>query len=126
MYRKAENNKKWPNGDGLSENERKSKMKEITKVACTFFWLGCKQIFFFGIKNESQGHVVVTFCAKWAKVLTPNGAIKVERGPKEDERVARGHFHDRVGESPARCGHFGTSGSSLARLLSEISQFENC
>ena len=52
--------------------------------------------------------------------------LKVERGPKEDEIVARGHFHDRVGESPARCGHFGTSGSSLARLLSEISQFENC
>ena len=54
------------------------------------------------------------------------GLTKVERGLKEDERVARGHFHDRVGESPARCSHFGTTRSSLARLLSEISQFENC
>ena len=85
-----------------------------------------KQKFLFGIKNGSQGHVVVTFCAKWAKVLTPNEAIKVERGLKEDERVARGHFHDRVGESPARCGHVGTKNISFTRLLSEISQFENC
>ena len=30
------------------------------------------------------------------------------------------------GASPARCRHFGTSGSSLARFLSEILQFENC
>ena len=119
VYRKAENNKKWPNGDGPSENERKSEMKEITKVASTFFSWGCKQIFLFSIKDGSQGHVVVTFCDKWDKVFSPNEALKVERGPKED-------FHDRVGESPARCGHFGTSGSSLARLLSEISQFENC
>ena len=87
VYRKAENNKKWPNGGGPSENERKSELKEITKVAGTFFWWGCQQIFFLGIKDGSQGHVVVTFFNKLDKVLTPNGALKVERGLKEDERV---------------------------------------
>ena len=87
VCRKAENNKKWPNGGGPSENERKSELKEITKVAGTFFWWGCQQIFFLSIKDGSQGHVVVTFFEKLDKVLTPNGALKVERGPKEDERV---------------------------------------
>ena len=88
VYRKAENNKKWPNGGGPSENERKSELKEITKVTSSFFWWACKQIFLFSIKDGSQGHVVVTFCDKWDKVLTPNGALTVERGSKEDERVA--------------------------------------
>ena len=55
----------------------------------------------FSIEDGSQGHVAVTFCDKWDKVFSPNEALKVERGPKEDERVARSHFHDRVGESPA-------------------------
>ena len=81
--------------------------------------MGVQVNFFLGIKDGSQGHVVVTFCDKWDKVFSPKEALKVERLPKED-------IHDRVGESPARCGHFGTSRSSLARLLSEISQFENC
>ena len=54
------------------------------------------QIFLFSIKDGSQGHVVVTFCDKWDKVFSPNEALKVERGPKEDERVERGHFHDRL------------------------------
>ena len=34
--------------------------------------------------------------------------------------------YDRLGESPAPCAHFGASRSGLARLLSKISQFENC
>ena len=73
----------------------------------------------------SPGHVKPTCCEKWGKVLAPNGAIKVERGPKEDERVARGHFHERVGESPRRYENFGTSGSLVAFFVSEIRPFEN-
>ena len=45
VNRKAENNKKWPNGDGPSENEQKSEMKEITKVASTFFFAGVEANF---------------------------------------------------------------------------------
>ena len=43
---------------------------------------------------------------------------------KEGERVALGHFHERVGESPRREKNFGTSGSKLSRFVSEIWPFE--
>ena len=52
------------------------------------FLVGVQANFFLSIIDWSQGHVVVTFCDKWDKVLTPNGTLKVERWPKEDERVA--------------------------------------
>ena len=40
--------------------------------------------------------------------------------PKEGERVARRHFHERVGESPRREKNFGTSGSKKSCFVSEI------
>ena len=55
VYRKAENNKKWPNGGGPSENERKSELKEITKVASHFFRWVSKQIFFSASKMGPRG-----------------------------------------------------------------------
>ena len=42
----------------------------------------------------------------------------------EVERVALGHFHERVGESPRSYKNFGTSGSKIARFVSEIWPFE--
>ena len=33
-------------------------------------------------------------------IFTPKEWFLSEKGPKEGERVARGHFHERVGESP--------------------------
>ena len=44
--------------------------------------------------------------------------------PKEGERVALGHFHERVGESPRREKNFGTSGYKIRRFVSEIWPFE--
>ena len=44
--------------------------------------------------------------------------------PKEGERVARRHFHERVGESPRREKNFGTSGSQKSCFVSEIWPFE--
>ena len=35
-----------------------------------------------------------------------------------------GHFHERVGESPRSYENFGTSGSKIARFVSEIWPFE--
>ena len=72
-----------------------------------------KQKFLFTIPDGSRGHVGVTFYAKYAKVSSPNGAVKVEKGPKEDEGVARGHFHPRENESPHRCRHSGTKNISF-------------
>ena len=44
--------------------------------------------------------------------------------PKEGERVALGHFHERVGESPRLYENFGTSRSKESRFVSEIWPFE--
>ena len=54
------------------------------------------------------------FFDKLDKHSAPNGAIKVERGPKENERVVQGHFRERVGESPVREEHFGTRESPVS------------
>ena len=55
-----------------------------------------------------------------ASRATRKGLVK-----KEGERVARGHFHERVGESLRRYKNFGTSGSPVAFFVSEIRPFEN-
>ena len=48
-------NKKWPNGGGPSENERKSELKEITKVTGTFFGGGASKFFFSASKMGPRG-----------------------------------------------------------------------
>ena len=50
--------------------------------------------------------------------------FSARKSPKEGERVARRHFHERVGESPQREKNFGTSGSKIRRFVSEIWPFE--
>ena len=50
--------------------------------------------------------------------------FSARKSPKEGERVARRHFHERVGESPRREKNFGTSGSKIRRFVSEIWPFE--
>ena len=66
----------------------RAKMKEITKVACPRSLWADKQKFLLIMPEGSWGHVKPNFSDKSDKVFDPNGAIKVERGPKEDERVA--------------------------------------
>ena len=43
----------------------------------------------------------------------------------KSERVALGHFHERVGESPRSYENFGTSGSKKSRFVFEIRPLEN-
>ena len=78
-----------------------------------------------GLPGARQAH----FLGKIGKSFGPKeghqSRKRAEKGPKEDERVGRGHFHERVGESPVREEHFGTSGSAVSFFVSEISQFEN-
>ena len=50
--------------------------------------------------------------------------FSARKSPKEGERVARRHFHERVGESPRREKNFGTSGYKIRRFVSEIWPFE--
>ena len=39
--------------------------------------------------------------------------------------MARGHFHERVGESPVREEHFDNSGFQVSFFVSEISESKN-
>ena len=55
---------------------------------------------------------------------TPKSGFSDRKRPKEGERVALGHFHERVGESPRREKNFGTSGSKISLFVSEIWPFE--
>ena len=63
--------------------------------------------------------------AQWGTPGTPRKSVLYDRKrPKEGERVALGHFHERVGESPRSDENFGTSGSKIALFVSEIWPFE--
>ena len=80
---------------------------------------------FLHVGKWSQGHVLDQMAQNGPPGNTPKKGSLSRKRPKEDERVGRGHFHERVGESPVREEHFGTSGSAVSFFVSEISQFEN-
>ena len=61
-------------------------MKEITKVARTRSLWGCGQKFLLIMPEGSRGHVKTNFFDKLDKHSAPNGAIKIERGPKEGRK----------------------------------------
>ena len=74
----------------------------------------------------SRGHILSHFVKFCETGNTPKKWFLSRKRPKEGERVGRGHFHERVGESPRRYENFGTSGSLVAFFVSEIRPFENC
>ena len=80
--------------------------------------------FFFDASKGFWGHVLGRNGPLWPTWNTPKKCSLSKKRPKEDERVGRGHFHERGNESPARCGRFGANGSSLARFVPEIWPFE--
>ena len=74
----------------------------------------------------SRGHILSHFVKFCETGNTPKKWFLSRKRPKEGERVARGHFHERVGESPRRYETFGISGSPVAFFVSEIRPFEDC
>ena len=99
-------------------------MKEITKVPGKIFWLVTEQIFF-SYMESGPGGMFWTKERHRAPPGTPRkSGFSARKSPKEGERVARRHFHERVGESPRREKNFGTSGSKIRRFVSEIWPFE--
>ena len=100
-------------------------MKEITKHSGKRS-IGLPGIVsFLHVGKWSQGHVLDQNGPKWPTWNTPKKGSLSRKRPKEDERVGRGHFHERVDESPARCGHFGANGSKISRFVPEIRPFKN-
>ena len=51
---------------------------------------------------HDQGHDLNVFLTFYDTIFTPKEWFLSKKGPKEGERVARGDFHERVGESPVR------------------------
>ena len=60
----------------------------------------------------------------WPTWNTPKKGSLSRKRPKEDERVGRGHFHERVGESPRQDENFGANGFEKSRFVPEIRPFE--
>ena len=100
-------------------------MKEITKHS------GKRSIglagtgSFLHVGKWSQGHVLDQMAQNGPPGNTPKKGSLSRKRPKEDERVGRGHFHERVGESPGQDKNFGTSGYKIRCFVSEIRPFEN-
>ena len=103
----------------------RAKMKEFTNFAVPRSFLPELQISFFHDGEMSRGHILSHFQTLTDTGNTPKKWFLSRKRPKEGERVARGHFHERVGESPRRYENFGTSGSPVAFFVSEIRPFEN-
>ena len=103
----------------------RAKMKEFTNFAVPRSFLPELQISFFHDGEMSRGHILSHFGKNCETGNTPKKWFLSRKRPKEGERVARGHFHERVGESPRRYENFGTSGSLVAFFVSEIRPFEN-
>ena len=99
---------------------KEAEMKEFT-LYCgkRLIWLPAIRFFF----SNEKGHRGM-FWTKWPTWNTPKKGSLSRKKLKEDERVRRGHFHERVDESPTCYGHFGTNGSKISLLVPEIRPFE--
>ena len=109
---------------GLSANECKYLNERDHKIYTASQSMGRRVICFFLLGKWSLGHIL-TKEAQWGTPGTPRkSGFSDRKRPKEGERVARRHFHERVGESPRREKNFGTSGYKIRRFVSEIWPFE--
>ena len=103
----------------------KSKMKEFTNVTgpVTSFagrvnlllpsWISWPWAWFEAFSQIFSNH------------FHPEKWFLSKKGPKEGERVARGHFHERVGESPVHWLPPGVGFTQKAFSVSENGPFEN-
>ena len=79
---------------------------------------------FFLAGYHAQGHYLNVFLNFSESIFTPKEWFLSKKGPKEGERVARGHFHERVGESPGQDENFGANAFTKSRFVPEIWPFE--
>ena len=81
--------------------------------------------FFFSLQLQgSRGHILTKERHQETPGTPRKSGFSDRKRPKEGERVARRHFHERVGESPRREKNFGTSGYKIRRFVPEIWPFE--
>ena len=75
-------------------------MKEFTNVTIHVTSFAAHVNLLFPSWISCQGHDLKHFGKFCETIFTPKEWFLSKKGPKEGEKVARGHFHERVGESP--------------------------
>ena len=75
---------------------------------------------------HAQGHDLNIFQKFTEIIFTPKEWFLSKKGPKEGESVARGHFHERVGETPVHWLPPGVGPAPKPFSVSENGPFENC
>ena len=73
----------------------------------------------------SRGHILSHFVKFCETGNTPKKWFLSRKRPKEGERVARGHFHERVGETPVHWLPPGVGITQKPFSVSENGPFEN-
>ena len=102
-------------------------MKEFTNVARNVTSFAGNVYFLLPswISSPGQGHDLKRFGTFCDTIFTPKEWFLSKRGPKEGERVARGHFHERVGETPVHWLPPGIGPTQKPFSVSQSGPFEN-
>ena len=111
-------------------------MKEFTNVAGSVTSFAGSVNFFALAGYHAQGHDLNVFLKFSETIFTPKEWILSKKGPKEGERVARGHFHERRSETPVHWLHttgvgptpkpFSVSENGSLELKCDIVDFMTC
>ena len=81
--------------------------------------------FFWDHQKGSQGHVLDQSGPIWPTWNTPKKCFLSRKWPKEDEKVGRGHFNERVGETPVHWLPLGVGITPKPFSVSENGPIEN-
>ena len=100
-------------------------MKEFTNMAGRVTSFADRVNFFVLAGYHDQGHDLNVFQKFPETIFTPKEWFLSKKGPKEGERVARGHFHERVGETPVHWLPPGFGITQKPFSVSENGPFEN-
>ena len=103
----------------------RAKMKEFTNFTAHPSFLVCCKICFFLGGEMSRGHILSHFQTVTDTGNTPKKWFLSRKRPKEGERVGRGHFHERVGESPVHWLPPGVGFTQKPFSVSENGPIEN-
>ena len=102
--------------DGLSENDRKSLNERVHKFYSSALVFAGTLNLFSPTSRGVSGAYSDPFCENCETGNTPKEWFLSKKRPKEGERVARGHFRERVDESLGQYENFVTSGSQQSRF----------
>ena len=110
---------------GLSANEWKYLNERDHKIYTVKKVVGYRANFFLLHGNWSRGHILTRECPRVPSGTPRKSGLSDWKRPKEGERVARGHFHERVGESPVHWLPPGVGFTQKPFSVSENGPIEN-